>query len=1259
MAGENDIVDLGFSVDTKSLKDATQQTRQLKDSLDKLVDSQTKAAASDEKVTTSAGKATEAKKRKTKASQEAAGAADKEAAASKKAGDAEEKHAKQASTLADTLRRLTQATQANGQMAQQIQGKVDALAASFAGAAAGSGLAGKTTLAAAAMTRLAPLLGPVGIGLIAVGAAALAGAVAFDKMLIPLAQLQDKFALYEGRLKNIYGTQQLANQTLEDLIALSRETGSSLDATIDSFARLARNGEQIGATRAQMLLLVEIVQKLGIVSGASQGELASGMLQFAQALAAGRLNGDELRSIMENMPALAKAIADGLGVGVGQLRAMGAAGELTSEKIFNALLGQADKVNKEFENLPETVDRATSRMEASFDRLGATIAEKINASQIAQSIINGIDAAINYADEVLQGPSREQRIAELQALLARPVAGPLVDFDPRAGGLQTRQMLEAELAKLRREQQIAAKDLRDRELVEQTQGRNAVVTRGQTVADQLDKLGKQARELADQRQKLDEAIRALEAGGTTDSPEERARKLELYRRMLASVDAQIQKNQSSFDIYTKSIRDQTEAFEKYGSAGLSIEQKVRDMVQRSAIDGRPITEDQARAAIAQEEILGLRQQAEAARLAADAQVKLAGATTQMGQAQARAAQQRQQLEAQFGALGDDALKQAQPLIDQIVASTLRSETASISAAQAEQRLNLERQIATNRLHEQSAAMGEFQHRLIDAQASADEAARKGGDAGLIMQAFFAGEAKDAAMQIAEVNNQIANMERLLGAVGNAREQLAIQRELEIQAGERGLPPEQRAAFRSAMTRKFALDDQSSIANRLQAQRDTLEALQQQTALVGGQGVAYQVQLAVLQQMDAQRRDAIQLTEEQKQAELGIVAAIALQQEALAAAQAKQAQINQFATQWADQTIDTFATTLEQIIDTGKVKLEDAGDMLRSVHRQIQRQIIDDMLRKPLENFYRGIAASIFGTPQQAAQQTFAQYGAAPGGFPVTFAAPQPGQYGAPGTVPYGGAPTGFAVPGAPGPGGGPIGLGGGVFGNGGLFNMFGGGAQQGVPAGAIEPGADPASFGGQPAGAFGGGMMGGGSMLGAGIGAGIGGTAGYFLGKAIGGKTGGTIGAILGAIGGAFLGFGMFHSGGTIGAGAPGMKSVSPLAFLGARRYHDGGDIGGGLRSMLGLSPDEEPIIAKRGERMLSVAEARNEDRSDRRSFSSNVTIQLMGGDPAMAERVASIAHQAQQRQERRSMREVFGRSDSEFLADLSLSLQTSMERNR
>ena len=259
-----------------------------------------------------------------------------------------------------------------------------------------AGLGGAMEGVAGMATRLGAALGPVGVAIAGVAAAAASAGVAFKMLILPLAEVQDKFASYKGQIDLVLKSQGQTDEMFNRIVQSANAAGVSIDTAATAFTRILRNAEDIGASADQVAQLTETVQKLGIISRTGQGEMQGAMIQLSQALAAGRLNGDELRSIMENMPALAKAIADGLGVSVGQLRRMGAEGELTSAKVFEALLKQQDKVNKEFEKMPQTTAQAFARMENQAELLKNKIAETFDATGIAQSVIN-------YSSSLLEG----------------------------------------------------------------------------------------------------------------------------------------------------------------------------------------------------------------------------------------------------------------------------------------------------------------------------------------------------------------------------------------------------------------------------------------------------------------------------------------------------------------------------------------------------------------------------------------------------------------------------------------------------------------------------------------------------------------------------------------------------------------------------------------------------------------------------------------------------------------------------------------
>src|SRR5690606_1270717 len=150
----------------------------------------------------------------------------------------------------------------------------------------------------------------------------------------------------------------------------------------------------------ELVAFTEIMQKAFTISGASVQEQAAAMYQLSQAMAAGVLQGDEFRSIMENAPMLADAIAKFVGVSKGELKELSSEGAITADVIKNALFAAADDINKKFEQMPKTFgsvfqqfkNEAFSAFEPVFQRMN----EWLNSAQGA-ALINAITNAIYLA----------------------------------------------------------------------------------------------------------------------------------------------------------------------------------------------------------------------------------------------------------------------------------------------------------------------------------------------------------------------------------------------------------------------------------------------------------------------------------------------------------------------------------------------------------------------------------------------------------------------------------------------------------------------------------------------------------------------------------------------------------------------------------------------------------------------------------------------------------------------------------------------
>lgn len=158
-------------------------------------------------------------------------------------------------------------------------------------------------------------------------------------------------------VNSVRANEDLATVT-QRVFDISQDTRSSLLATATLYGRLERATRSAGTSTADLIKLTETVNKGLTVSGATTEEASSTMTQLSQALASGVLRGEEFNSISENGSRLAVALADSLGVTIGQLRGMAAQGKLTTDVVVNGLLKQGDAIAKEFANTTLTMGQA-------------------------------------------------------------------------------------------------------------------------------------------------------------------------------------------------------------------------------------------------------------------------------------------------------------------------------------------------------------------------------------------------------------------------------------------------------------------------------------------------------------------------------------------------------------------------------------------------------------------------------------------------------------------------------------------------------------------------------------------------------------------------------------------------------------------------------------------------------------------------------------------------------------------------------------
>lgn len=241
------------------------------------------------------------------------------------------------------------------QVSAQLRGVAERVRGSFQGAAAQT-----QSAATSASSGIAGLTAKLG---------GLAAAYAALRSVQTFAQISDQAALATARIQGLTGSTEETTQAQAALFEMSQRLQAGYGDAVASFSRMLPAVKELGGGVAQTTRLTEILLTTAKLSGASASEAASSAIQFAQALGSGRLQGDELRSIMENNQTLARTLAAGLGVSLGELRRLGEEGKLTSEQVGRVLLGQYDTLKAQAANLPSTVGGAWTQVRNAFTQL--------------------------------------------------------------------------------------------------------------------------------------------------------------------------------------------------------------------------------------------------------------------------------------------------------------------------------------------------------------------------------------------------------------------------------------------------------------------------------------------------------------------------------------------------------------------------------------------------------------------------------------------------------------------------------------------------------------------------------------------------------------------------------------------------------------------------------------------------------------------------------------------------------------------------
>jgi len=213
-------------------------------------------------------------------------------------------------------------------------------------------------------------------------------------------KLADEYNLLTARMRLAAGEGANVAQVQEDLFRTAQDSRADLSATVDLYTRLAPAIREYGGSQQDAIAVTEAVGKSLKLSGADAAASTSAILQFGQALASGKLQGDEFRAVMEASPRLAQALADGLGVARGELKEMSSQGVLTAETVVQALLSQRDVLAREFQELPPTIGDSLTQIRNEVSKL---LGGMDGATGVTSGLASGLSTVADNLDVVAAG----------------------------------------------------------------------------------------------------------------------------------------------------------------------------------------------------------------------------------------------------------------------------------------------------------------------------------------------------------------------------------------------------------------------------------------------------------------------------------------------------------------------------------------------------------------------------------------------------------------------------------------------------------------------------------------------------------------------------------------------------------------------------------------------------------------------------------------------------------------------------------------
>ena len=231
----------------------------------------------------------------------------------------------------------------------------------------------------------------------------------------------DGYTEIQNKLRLVESASISSSKGLNNVFDIALKTNQSINATSGVYQRFAQNAETLKISQAQIASLTETVSKAVAVSGASAGAADAALTQFGQALGSGVLRGDEFNSVMEQTPALAKAIATGLGVTTGELRNMAKEGKLTMDVLVPALERAKESVDDQFNTRILTISAAFENLNTSTIKWIGELDKSTGASEAFAKAINEIANHLTIVASLAAGAGVIWSVGKIRTWIAASI----------------------------------------------------------------------------------------------------------------------------------------------------------------------------------------------------------------------------------------------------------------------------------------------------------------------------------------------------------------------------------------------------------------------------------------------------------------------------------------------------------------------------------------------------------------------------------------------------------------------------------------------------------------------------------------------------------------------------------------------------------------------------------------------------------------------------------------------------------------------